>query len=190
MKNKKKLKKNNIKKRKRIVKKKTRRGNVQIESEQPIWIKPRNGGNAHLFTALERATVMLEKWVSLHPNSFPPIVIHVSCFGYNGKDDSFIIQQANEIKSLYTKDGNVLFANLIFTQKDEESIIFPNSLVEMGESYFGEMYFLMSSQLPMSFNKNIKVYRNDTNSMVFHTALAFKTSINDISKLIQSLIYT
>ena len=184
------LKDNPIEIRKIIVEKKTRRGNVQIESEQPIWIKPRNGGNAHLFTALERATVMLEKWVSLHPNSFPPIVIHVSCFGYNGKDDSFIIQQANEIKSLYTKDGNVLFANLIFTQKDEESIIFPNSLVEMGESYFGEMYFLMSSQLPMSFNKNIKVYRNDTNSMVFHTALAFKTSINDISKLIQSLIYT
>lgn len=187
------LKENPIEIKKTIIEKKTRRGMVQIESEMPIWIKPRNGGNAYLFTALEHTKNMLERWTSLHPNSFPPIVIHISCFGYNGRDDSFIIQQANEIKSLYTKDGNVLFANLIFSFKNEapdEPIYFPNSLVEMGNSVFGEMYFLMSSQLPMLFNNNIKVFRNDTNIKVFHTALAFNTSINDIPKFLQSLIYT
>jgi len=183
------LKENPISTKKIIKEKKTRRGIVQLESEEPIWIEPRSNGNAYLHKALERVKVLVEKWVSLHPNSYPPIIVHISGFGYNGIEDSDMIQLANEIKSLYTKDGNVIFANLIFSAKpEEEPILFPNSIMEMGKSVFGEMYFLMSSQLPLSFNQLIMDYRNNNDSGSFHKALAFKTAIGDIPKLFQTLI--
>lgn len=173
---------------KTIIEKKTRRGKIQMKLEEPIWIKPKNEGSACLYKALRRVRNSLEKWTSLHPNSFPPIVIHISCFGYNGTDDSDIIQLADEIKSLYTKDGNVIFANLIFSlKKDVESVFFPNSMMEMGRSVFGEMYFLMSSQLPLSFNKDIKDYRKDLDCNTFHTAVVFQTSLDDIPKLLHSI---
>lgn len=184
------LKENPILIKKTVIEKKTRRGVVQMQSEVPVWIKPRNEGNACLYKALGRVKKIVEEWTSLHPNSFPPIIIHLSCFGYNGSEDSEILQLANEIKSLYTKDGNVVFANLIFSlDTNVEPILFPSSLTEMGKSVFGEMYFLMSSQLPLSFNKSIEDYRINFESDTFHTAVVFQTSLDDVPKLLQSLIF-
>lgn len=183
------LKENPISIRKTINKKKTRKGFVQFESEEPIWIKPRSNYNAYFHKALERVKGLVEKWISLHPDSFPPIVIHISGFGYNGIEDCDIIPLANEIKSLYTKDGNVIFANLIFSAVPKEKpIILPNSIREMGESVFGEMYFLMSSQLPLSFNLQFQDLRNNMDGESFHKAFAFKTTIRGIPKFLQSLI--
>ena len=184
------LKENPILIKKTVIEKKTRRGVVQMQSEVPVWIKPRNEGNACLYKALGRVKKIVEEWTSLHPNSFPPIVIHLSCFGYNGSEDSEILQLANEIKSLYTNDGNVVFANLIFSlDTNVEPILFPSSLTEMGKSVFGEMYFLMSSQLPLSFNKSIEDYRINFECDTFHTAVVFQTSLDDVPKLLQSLIF-
>lgn len=184
------LKNNPISLNKTVIEKKTRKGIVQLQSEMPIWIKPKSDGNAYLHNALKRTKYILERWTSLHPNSFPPIVIHISCFGYNGAEDSDVIQLANEIKSLYTKDGNVIFANLIFSKNnDNRSVYFPNTLLEMGKSVFGEMYFLMSSQLPLSFNQMVEEYRLNVDRETFPTAVAFNTSIEDIPKMIQGLIY-
>lgn len=184
------LKNNPISLNKTVIEKKTRKGIVQLQSEMPIWIKPKSNGNAYLHNALKRTKYILERWTSLHPNSFPPIVIHISCFGYNGAEDSDVIQLANEIKSLYTKDGNVIFANLIFSKNnDNRSVCFPNTLLEMGKSVFGEMYFLMSSQLPLSFNQMVEEYRLNVDRETFPTAVAFNTSIEDIPKMIQGLIY-
>lgn len=176
--------------RKTIKEKKTRQGTIQIEKNEPVWIKPQNEGNAYLHKALNRSKTLVEKWISLHPFSFPPIIIHISCLGYNGVEDSDIIQLANEIKSLYTKDGNVIIANILFSLNSEYTpVIFPKTIIDVGNSVFGEMYYLMSSNLPMFYNQQIKNFEglNDTES--FHTALAFNTNINDIPKLLQSLIY-
>lgn len=85
------LKNNPISLNKTVIEKKTRKGIVQLQSEMPIWIKPKSDGNAYLHNALKRTKYILERWTSLHPNSFPPIVIHISCFGYNGAEDSDVI---------------------------------------------------------------------------------------------------
>lgn len=183
------LKENPISFTKTVVEKKTRRGIVQMESEEPVWIRPRSDGNAYLHKALERAKHVAEKWISSHLDSFPPIMIHISCFGYNGAEDSDIIQLANEIKSLHTKDGNVIFINLIFSvEKEDAPVNFPTSIMEMGKSIFGEMYFLMSSQLPLAYNTVIKTYRNDIDINSIHTGVAFKTPIDEIPKLLYNLI--
>lgn len=183
------LKENPITTKKTIKGKKTRNGFIQFESEEPIWIKPRSNNNACLHKALERVIGLVEKWISLHPNSYPPIVIHISGFGYNGIEDSDIIQLANEIKSLHTKDGNVIFANLIFSVVPKEKpILLPNSIMEMGKSVFGEMYFHMSSQLPLSFYHQIQDFRSDMKGESFHKAFVFQTAIRDIPRFLQLLI--
>lgn len=110
--------------------------------------------------------------------------------GYNGVEDSDIIQLANEIKSLYTKDGNVIIANILFSLNSEYTpVIFPKTINDVGNSVFGEMYYLMSSHLPMFYNQQIKNFDGLNDSESFHTALAFNTNINDVPKLLQSLIY-
>lgn len=173
-----------------IKEKKTRQGIIQIEKDVPVWIKPQSEGNAYLHKAFDKAKKLVEKWISLHPFSFPPIIIHISCLGYNGVEDSYIIQLANEIKSLYTKDGNVIMANILFSLNTEyKPVVFPNSITDMGNSVFGEMYYLMSSHLPLCFNHQIKDYKDMNISKSFKTALAFNTNINDVSTLLQSLIY-
>lgn len=174
---------------KTIKEKKTRQGLIHIERDEPVWITPKSDGNAYLHKALNRVKNLAEKWISLHPSSFPPIIIHISCFGYNGTEDYDIIQLANEIKSLYTQDGNIIFANLIFSQKTEEKpVLFPKSVDEMGKSVFGEMYYLMSSQLPLLYNQQIRDYRDEIDIESFHSALAFNITINDIPVLLHTLI--
>lgn len=183
------LKENPLSLKKTIKEKKTRQGIIQIERDEPVWITPKNDGNAYLHKALNRVKNLAEKWISLHPSSFPPIIIHISCFGYNGTEDYDIIQLANEIKSLYTQDGNTIFANLIFSQKTEEKpVLFPKSVDEMGKSVFGEMYYLMSSQLPLLYNQQIRDYRDEIDIESFHSALAFNITINDIPVLLHTLI--
>ena len=175
--------------RKAIKEKKTRQGVVKIEFDEPIWIRPKCSGNAFFHKALERAKKHIEKWTEDHPFSFPPIVVHISCFGYNGVEHSDIIQLANEIKSLYTKDGNVLLANIIFSLKPGyKPVLFPNSIWDMGKSAFGEKYFLMSSQLPLCFNQRMNDFLDKNNRESFNAAIAFNITINDIPSLLQALI--
>lgn len=175
--------------RKTIKEKKTRQGVVKIECDEPVWIKPKSDGNAYYHKALKRAKNYLEKWIEDHPSSFPPIVVHISCFGYNGVEDSEIIQVANEIKSLYTKDGNVLLANIIFSHKSgHKPILFPTSIWNIGNSVFGEKYYLMSSQLPLCFNQRMNDFLDKNNRESFNAAIAFNITINDIPSLLQALI--
>ena len=79
--------------------------------------------------------------------------------------------------------------NLIFSvEKEDAPVNFPTSIMEMGKSIFGEMYFLMSSQLPLAYNTVIKTYRNDIDINSIHTGVAFKTPIDEIPKLLYNLI--
>ena len=172
--------------RKIIKEKKTRKGVVQLECNDYIWIKPHSDGNAYLHKALEQAKRLAETWISLHPYSYPPIIVHISGYGYNGVEDSKIIQIANEIKSLYTNDGNVLLTNLIYSTKPgEKSIMFPESIYELDGYMYGEMYYLMSSQLPLSYNQLISEYRENIGNMSYRTALTFKTDISTIPSLLR-----
>ena len=66
--------------------------------------------------------------------------------------------------------------------------MFPKSVDEMGKSVFGEMYYLMSSQLPLLYNQQIRDYRDEIDVESFHSALAFNITINDVPVLLHTLI--
>lgn len=172
-----------------IKERKTRQGLVQCNYEQPIWIKPRSTGNAYLHTALKRAEALIDRWIVKHPLSYPPTIIHISSYGYNGIEDSEIIQLANEIKTYYTNDGNTILINLIFSaEQTDDPVLFPESIHELKESAFEEMYYIMSSQLPLCYNKEILNYRDSINPESFHTGLTLKTNLITLPKLLHSMI--
>ena len=59
--------------------------------------------------ALKRASSLLEDWMKTHQNKdcYPPTIINITDGEYNGTTDGMMVQLSNELKSMFTNDGNV-----------------------------------------------------------------------------------
>jgi hypothetical protein len=118
-----------------------------IEMRLPIWY--RNPGRDRMLgtpmnAAMQRCYQVAGDWCSRHPNSFPPIVIHLT----DGESsDGNPEDTANGLKSLYTNDGNLLLFNCHLSDSGAEGKLFPVSEAELPNEY-GRMLFRMSSLLP------------------------------------------
>ena len=162
---------------------------IVTSSEGHLWLKPQSGGDANLFTALRMATKRIEDWITEHPYSYPPTVIHITEYCYHGVDDGVMVQLANELKFLSTSDGNTLFFNIIITAKDEEkAVCFPSSKYDIEASYYGEMYYLFSSRLPFSYNERLSLYLSEDSSCKQLQGLAFKVPFTKLEDIILSII--
>ena len=131
---------------------------IAKSSNDHLWIKPRSEGGANLFMALRMAIKKIEKWIAMYPDSYPPSIIHITEYRYHGADDSMMVQLANELKYLSTNNGNVLFFNIIITADDKKSLFFPSNRNKLTESYYGDMYYLLSSSLPLSYKRQLSNY--------------------------------
>ena len=168
---------------------KTRQGEKTIEIKQPAWIKINSEGNANLYKALKKTKDIVEKWAEEHESSHPPIVIHITEYRYHDADDSEMKQMANQIKSILTNDGNALFFNIILTEKpDTVSVLFPCHEWEIGNYYYGKMYYMMSSILPLSYNQKTENNYNDKDILDQRIAFMFNIKLNDLFDLIMSII--
>lgn len=162
---------------------------IATSSKGQPWIKPQSEGNANLFSALRMATKRIEDWITEHPYSYPPTVIHITEYRYHGVDDGVMVQLANELKFLSTSDGNTLFFNIIITAKDEEkAVCFPSSKCDIEASYYGEMYYLFSSRLPFSYNERLSRYLSEDGSCKQLQGLAFKVPFTKLEDIILSII--
>ena len=73
-----------------------------------------------------------------------------------------MIQQANELKSMFTNDGNVILFNIHFRPgKTSEEVVCPIERKELNGNRYAEILFDMSSLLPMRYNADIEKYLND-----------------------------
>ena len=122
-------------------------------------------------------------------DSFPPIIIHITEYRYHGAEDSEMIQLAKEIKSLLTNDGNALFFNIHLTWNENTvPVVFPSNESKISESYYGSMYYLMSSVLPQSFYNNMRIRENSTEYQEQHIGFAMNIKISDLLPTILSII--
>ena len=168
---------------------KTRQGTKTIEIKQPTWIKTNSDGDAKLYKALNKARDIIENWAEEHESSYPPIVIHITEYRYHGADDSDMKQMANQIKSIFTKDGNALFFNIILTEKEDAvSVLFPYDNQAVSDSYYGTMYCLMSSILPKSFNQNVACFNEIEDVLCQRYGIAFNVKFKDLFDTILSII--
>lgn len=85
-------------------------GFIKAETMFPIWIESYAYGGTPMCEALKRTEAILDIWVQEHQNSYPPTVINFTDGEAN--DDGDLIETAQELKSLSTKDGNVLVFTL------------------------------------------------------------------------------
>lgn len=145
--------------------KRTRKGKVVKEVEKVQWVEARHDGNwTHLHEAFARAKALLGRWMEEHreKDCYPPTIIHITDGEFNGVGTDTVLQQANELKSMFTNDGNVILFNIHFAAgKSADEVVCPIDIGELNGNRYAETLFRMSSLLPERYNADIEKHLND-----------------------------
>ncbi|MCF0195862.1 MAG: DUF4433 domain-containing protein [Bacteroidaceae bacterium] len=163
----------------------TRRGTTVKEVEKVQWIEARHDGSwTHVHKAFDKAKELLEDWMEEHHDKdcYPPTIINITDGVFNGATKDKLLQQANELKSMFTNDGNVLLFNIHITPDKAEGVLLPIGKNEVRGNAYSETLFDLSSLLPTRYNADISKVRNDADANARHTAMAVNA---DMSTLIQ-----
>ena len=151
-----------------VMRKETRtRKGVQVkEVEQVQWVSARHDGSwTHYHKAFDYARNLLDEWMMEHHDKdcYPPTVIHITDGEYNHATKDEVMQKANELKAMFTNDGNVILFNIHFAGDESlKPIACPIEKRELGGNPYGEDLFEMSSLLPERYNVDIARCLNDT----------------------------
>ena len=145
--------------------KRTRKGTTVREVEKVQWMEARHDGSwTHVDKAFDLVHGLLDEWMSEHHDKdcYPPTIINITDGEFNGAPTSYVLQQANELKSMFTNDGNVILFNIHFTpSKSADEVICPVSKDELGNNSYAKTLFDMSSLLPLRYNDDIARNLND-----------------------------
>lgn len=166
--------------------KRTRKGVELKEVEKAQWVEPVAAGKyTRADKALTLAKTLLDKWMKEHheKDCYPPTIINITDGAFNGISNPSEVntQLANELKALFTNDGNVLMWNIHITPDNKEQVLLPISKTELNEDKYSEWLYDMSSLLPSRYNQPIGDLRGDAEN-TRHVAMATNT---DLSTLIQ-----
>lgn len=122
---------------------------LEVPYDTPIWVDAVAEGSTPMCHVLHYAYGVLEGWIQQHPQSFPPIVIHIS----DGESqDGDPVPYADAVRRLATNDGEVLFFNCHLSMTEAESTVFPASDAGLADP-LAKVLFAMSSPLPEPFFK-------------------------------------
>jgi hypothetical protein len=97
-------------------------------------------------TAFEYARPIVEQWIAEHPDSFPPLLIHLTDGESTDGDPK---EAAAAVQSLATSDGNVLILNCHISSNKAEGVLFPTSADQLPDVFAKDLYE-MSSGMPDS----------------------------------------
>lgn len=144
----------------------TRNGLQVKEVEQVQWVSAHHHGNwTHYHKAFEYARDLLDDWMKEHheKDCYPPTVIHITDGEFNHATKEEVMQKANELKSMFTNDGNVILFNIHITaNKSASSVACPINKSELDGNGYGQILFELSSLLPERYNHDIARCLNDT----------------------------
>ena len=163
------------------------RSGVQVkEVEQVQWVSARHDGHwTHYHEAFDYARDLLSDWMIDHheKDCYPPTVIHITDGVFNHASKEEVVQKANELKSMFTNDGNVILFNIHFTADlDAESVACPIIKDELGGDLYAETLFELSSLLPERYNADISRCLND-NRPGRHVAMGMNADATTLIKL-------
>ena len=164
--------------------KRTRKGTMTKEIEKVQWLEPRCDGSwTHVHLAFNKAKTLLDQWMQEHHDKdcYPPTIINITDGQFNHATREQIVQQANELKAMFTNDGNVLLWNIHITPNNVEQVLLPIGKEELKGDKYSELLYDMSSLLPTRYNQAISDIRGDSVD-ARHVAMATNT---DMSTLIQ-----
>lgn len=138
--------------------KRTRRGPIIKEVQKIQWVEAAHTGRwTYLHNALDKAKELLSEWMNAHKGlvCYPPTIINITDGDYNGAEEDVVEFKANELKSMSTDDGNVIFFNIHVTPNNSESTLFPAEVKDVGDSNLAKKLFNLSSLLPERYNSEI-----------------------------------
>ena len=164
--------------------KRTRKGTMIKEIDKVQWLEARCDGNwTHVHQAFDKAKALLDQWMQEHHDKdcYPPTIINITDGQFNHATREQIVQQANELKAMFTNDGNVLLWNIHITPNNMEQVLLPIGKNELKGDKYSELLYDMSSLLPTRYNQAISDIRGDSVDSR-HVAMATNT---DMSTLIQ-----
>lgn len=164
--------------------KRTRKGTMTKEIEKVQWLEARCDGSwTHVHLAFDKAKALLDQWMENHHDKdcYPPTIINITDGQFNHATREQIVQQANELKAMFTNDGNVLLWNIHITPNNVEQVLLPIGKEELKGDKYSELLYDMSSLLPQRYNQAISDIRGDSVD-ARHVAMATNT---DMSTLIQ-----
>ena len=135
--------------------------------------------------AFRKAKALLEEWMEEHHDKdcYPPTIINITDGIFNDATAEEMQQEANELKSLFTNDGNVILFNIHISPNNSESVTFPTNIKELTGSDYGRTLFNLSSLLPTRYNADIARLRNDDDNNVRHVAMAQNAAIATLIQL-------
>ena len=143
----------------------TRKGVKINEVEQVQWVSARHDGSwTHYHEAFDYARKLLDEWMKDHheKDCYPPTVIHITDGEFNHATKEDVLQKANELKAMFTNDGNVILFNIHFAADESmKPIACPINKNELGNNSYAEALFEMSSLLPERYNMDIARCLND-----------------------------
>jgi len=164
----------------------TRKGTQIKEVEQVQWVSARHDGSwTHYHEAFDYARDLLADWMIDHheKDCYPPTVIHITDGVFNHATKEEVMQKANELKAMFTNDGNVILFNIHFTANlNANSVACPISKEELDGNAYAEALFDMSSLLPERYNVDIARCLNDTRAGR-HVAMGMNADATTLIKL-------
>ena len=111
----------------------------------PVWLEPVMDNGTPMGEAFSMAHQLLQTWITNHPDSYPPIVIHITDGEYNNDPT----KEAEALTSLSTSDGNTLLFNCHISGHTSAPVVFPNSDAGLPDEWARKL-FMLSSPLPQS----------------------------------------
>ena len=166
----------------------TRKGLTVKEVERKQWMTARHDGNwTRMDKALRRAEGLLDNRMKEHHDKdcYPPTIINITDGEYNGVTDDEMLQFANQLKSMFTNDGNVLFFNIHIVPGHSESVVFPATVGELNNNGYGEKLFNMSSLLPLNYNEQIRGIFGDRQTDIRYRAMGVNAGMERLVKMMK-----
>lgn len=119
-------------------------GILETSVKFPVWFEPKASGGTPMREALTRAAEELVAWCNVHPDCYPPTVLHVTDGESSDGDPEEIATHLTQIR---TNDGEALMLNIHVSSLGADAIRFPSSASGLPDDY-AKLLFRMSSQLP------------------------------------------
>ncbi|MQN60039.1 DUF4433 domain-containing protein [Segatella copri] len=163
----------------------TRKGVKVVEVEEVQWIEAEATKSCtRVHRAFEKAKGLLDEWMEKHheKDCYPPTIINITDGEFNGATKEYVLQQANELKSMFTNDGNVILFNIHISANKAVCVTCPASKDEVSFSSLATTMYEMSSLLPMRYSDRIADLRGDGTPNNRYTAMSINA---DMSTLIQ-----
>lgn len=165
-----------------------RKGLTIKDVEKKQWMVARHDGNwTRMNKAFKRAEGLIENWMKEHHDKdcYPPTIINITDGEYNGTSHDEMLQLSNQLKSMFTNDGNVLLFNIHVVPGHAESVVFPATADELNGNGYGEKLYNMSSLLPLNYNEQIRAIFGDKQTDIRYHAMGVNTGMERLVKMMK-----